>query len=125
MFLIGTSCNDAALAGILSSVRNIMLLIQIIVPIMLIVWGGLGFFQLMQNPEEKNGIKKIVNKFIAAFVIFMIPVLLNVVMGLAGNNTNFSSCWNNAGNVSTNTSYQDPYDKPSTTKINPDSSDYE
>ena len=127
MFLvIGNTCSDPALAGILSSVKGIMLIIQIIVPIMLIVWSGIGLFQLMQNPDMKNGTKNIINKFIAALVVFMIPVLINVVFGLAGESTNISSCWNNAGDtVQPGGSYQDPGGTTGRIKINPDASEYE
>ena len=127
MFLVvGNTCSDPALSGILSSVKGILLLIQIIVPIMLIVWSMYQLFLLMQNPDMKNGVKNIINKFIAAVVVFMIPVLLNVIFSLAGESTNFSSCWNNASDtVQTGGSYQDPSDTKNKIPINPNANDYE
>lgn len=89
-------CNDTTLSGILPIVKRILLLIQIFVPLLLIIWATIGFIQLIKNPEEKSGNKKIINKFIAAMVVFMIPVLLNATMYLVGEKTAFSSCWMDA-----------------------------
>lgn len=98
-----STCNSAALANFLSIVKNILLIIQIVAPILLIIAGVIEFTKLSINPDDKNGFRKVLNKVIAAFIIFLIPVLINAVMGLVGESTNFSSCWNNEDDiVSTN-----------------------
>ena len=96
-------------------VKNILNLIMIIVPILLIIFGSILFIKLVKNPEEKNGIKKIINQFIAASIIFFIPLLVNVVMGILGNQTSLSSCWVNAkkGEEVKYHSTDDQYDKQS------------
>lgn len=94
-----STCNDVALANILSVVKNILLIIQIVAPILLIITGVIEFTRLSINPEDKKGFRKILNKIIAAFIIFLIPVLINAVMGLVGESTKFSSCWNNANDT--------------------------
>lgn len=96
------TCNSSALSIILPIVKNILLLIQIIVPILLIVFSIIQLSQGVMNPDLKDQNKKIFNKFIAAAVVFIVPVLLNVVMGMVGESTEFSNCWNNANNVSVN-----------------------
>ena len=101
-------CNDASLLGILSVVKRIILLIQIIVPIILIVFGSYSFFRLTQNPDEKKGTKKVINQFIAAGIVFFLPIIVNAVMGMLGDNTNISSCWNNANDKIT---IDDSYEK--------------
>ena len=103
MFLV--TCNDRALSGILYTVKNVIFIIQLAVPIMLIIWASIELFKLMMNPDEKKGIKSIINKFIAAVVVFMIPVFVNVVMGLVGESTNFSSCWKNAEKITGKSTY--------------------
>ena len=87
-------CNNQGLQGILLVLKNITTLIQIIVPILLIVFATISLIKLINNPEEKNGIKKIINQFIAAIIIFLIPVFVNAIMNMIGNNTTISSCWN-------------------------------
>lgn len=90
------TCNDPALSSVLASVKNIMLLIQIIVPIVLLVAATIEFVRLTINPEDKKGFRNILNKVMAAIIVFIIPVLINLVMGAVGESTDFTNCWNNA-----------------------------
>lgn len=118
------TCNDQVLAGILYVVKNVFLLIQIVVPIILILWSGIEFFKLMMNPDAKGGTKKIVNKFIAAVIVFLIPALVNLSMALVGESTNFTSCWKNAKEISTN-SKTSPDDSFGNRQKTSDNSGYE
>ncbi len=105
-------CNSETLPGIFSIVKRAMLLIQIIVPILLIVFASISFMKLIKNPEEKNGSKKIINQFIAAIIVFFIPLLVNVVMNLVGDSNEISSCWKHANDkMESNPSYQKTGDK--------------
>ena len=91
-----SNCGDVSLASLLIIVKRIMTLIQIIVPLLLIISVIIGFYQLMADPEDKKQPKKVLNKFIAAVVIFFIPVFMNLVMSIVGQGSNFSSCWMDA-----------------------------
>ncbi len=123
--MLAVSCNSSALASTLVIVKRVMLLIQIVVPILLIVFGAIGFFQMAMNPERKNGLKNILNKFLAAAIVFMVPVFVNAVMGMVGESTNFSSCWNNAPEkTSSSSSYISP-DNHKRSPVIPNSGDYE
>ena len=123
---VSSTCNNAALALTLSAFKRIILLIQIIVPILLIIGAGIGIFQMVQNPDRKNGTKSIINKFVAAAIVFFIPVFINLVMGLVGESTNFSSCWNSTSyGGGTPSSYVDPYDQGDKNNFIPNSGDYE
>ena len=103
------TCNSSALSIVLPIVKNILLLIQIIVPILLIIFSIVQLSQGVMNPDIKDQNKKIFNKFLAAAIVFMVPVLLNAVMGLVGESTEFSKCWNNANSVDINNgNYIDP-----------------
>jgi len=92
-------CNDPALAGILAIVKRIMLLLQIIVPILLIIMASIHFVNAVRNPDDKKIVKKIFNSFLAAAIVFFVPVFVNVVMGMLGENTTFSNCWNKANDT--------------------------
>ena len=101
-------CNSAYLASILSIVKRILLIIQIAVPLLLAISAIIGFTQLMANPEDKKLLKSIINKFIAAAVVFFIPVFINLVINLVGEGNNFSNCWIHANDkVSSRGSYVD------------------
>lgn len=100
------TCDSAALSSILPVVKGIMLLIQIIVPIALLISFTISFVGLTINPEEKNGFRKVLNKLIAAVIIFLLPVLINAIMGAVGESTQFSDCWNKApSTISIGTEY--------------------
>ena len=118
-------CNDSSLLGILSIVKRMVLLIQIVVPILLIIFGVYSFIKLLQNPDEKNDIKKIINQFLAAGVVFFIPLIVNVVMGILGEKTNLSSCWNSANDKITMNSKYIEIDETERKKIIPNADDYE
>ena len=101
-------CNDSTLLGILSVLKMFLILIQFIVPILLIVFASLSFIKLVKDPEEKNGIKKIINQFLAAAIIFFIPVIVNILMSILGETTKLSSCWNNASSkIELSSTYKD------------------
>ena len=101
-------CNSTSLLGILSIVKRIILLIQIFVPILLIVFAIISFIKLLQNPDKKDGHKKIINQILAAIIVFFIPVLVDAIMHLIDEKTTFSNCWNNASEkITIGTVYND------------------
>lgn len=110
-FLISvSSCNDSGMRSIMLFIKNTLTLIQIIVPILLIVMGSINLVKIVKNPDDKKGLSRVKNSFIAAIIVFFIPVFLNVLMYAIGENTTISDCWNNASDTSTSTGYMDPND---------------
>ena len=125
---LGTCCASPALAIIMNAIRHIIELIQTIVPILLILAACIQLSKMVMNPEEKNKYIKIKNMFIAAIIVFFIPVFVNVIMGLLPGNLNVTSCWKNSQKLSetagtTMPSYLDPNEisnKKSNILIDPD-----
>lgn len=106
------TCSSGTLSNVLSIIKRLMTIIQIVVPILLLVFATISFIKLMQNPDTKNGNKKIINQFIAAIIVFFLPVIVNVTMNLLGESTDISTCWNEASEIiSINKSYQNSYEK--------------
>lgn len=93
---LGTCCDNPALIYILDATRRIFNLIQIIAPILLILMGTIEFARLVMNPELKNGTKRIKNLFIAAVIIFFLPMLVDAVLGIMPQSFSVSSCWEKA-----------------------------
>ena len=100
-----SNCNDTTLSVILSIVKNIVTLIQIFVPILLIVFAIISFIKLVKNKERKNSAKKIINQFLAAVIIFFIPMVVDVIMGLLDDKMEFSKCWREAKGFSFSYNY--------------------
>ena len=104
--MIELVCNNKEILPILTSIRRIMELIQIIVPILLLIFITISLTKLLSNPEDKKEIKKLINKALAAAIVFFIPVIINTVMNMLGENTNISSCWEQADyKINSNSSY--------------------
>ena len=120
-------CSDPALSYVLAIIKRIIVIIQIIAPIILIVFSCVKLFNKVVNPEEKNSVKAIINSFIALAIIFLVPTLLNVVMYIIGEKTNFSNCWNSSSNsFLVNSKYisRDNSSDKKRTKVYNDTSDY-
>jgi len=100
---LGSCCTDYGLVGVLNITRRILDLIQFIVPIVLIVAGTIQFIQLTINPELKDGLRKVLNKLIATIIIFLLPSLIDLVLGVASSNFSIAACWQQAKTVSTET----------------------
>ena len=107
--ILEVNCATPALGAALSAFKRIISLIQIIVPIMLMIGLMIHIMNLMKNPDDAKLKKKITNSVHAAVIVFFIPVFINVVMGMLGENYSFSSCWNHINDPGTTTSYVDPY----------------
>lgn len=93
---IGACCTDYSLVTVLDITRKIFELIQIIVPIVLVVAGTIQFVQLTINPDLKDGFRKVLNKLMAALIVFMLPTLADVVLNVVSEDVNVASCWQQA-----------------------------
>lgn len=94
---ITSCCTSPEVSYLMSSVRNIYSIIQIIVPILLMCAATYRLTKLMKNSEEKNGIKVIVNSFLAAAIIFFLPTIFSVIFNMVPSQGQLSACWESAG----------------------------
>lgn len=124
MYLVTLECNDASLSSILTIVKNILHLIQIIGPIIAIIALSLHFFQLMRDPDNKKAIPKIKNSMIALAVLFFVPLFVDVLFSLLGASTTFSACWNSSSGFNSNPTYQ-PIESQNKNGILPNPNDYQ
>ena len=121
-----SSCNDPGIARLMSAMKNGLTLIQIVVPILLIVMASVNLFKLASNPEDKKGLTRVKNGFIAAVIVFFIPMIIDILMNVLGTNTTISSCWNNSNTGSNNPGYVDPGDTNNKkSKVYTDPGDYQ
>ena len=90
---LGTCCNDYGLVLGLDAFRKALGLIQLIAPIVLIVWSCVSLISLMNNPDDKKGFKPLVMKYIAAVVCFMIPVIIDTALDIMPEKFSLASCW--------------------------------
>lgn len=105
IFQILVSCSSPELAVIMNAIKNILNLIQIIGPLLLICSLVFLLIKMMRNPEDKKTKSRFKNSVIALGAIFFIPLLVNVVMRMAGSTYEISACWNQNTSVSLSPSY--------------------
>ena len=84
--------------GIINMLSDLLTIIRIIVPIGLIVMTGMDIFKKVINPEDKDGQKKILNRLLAAIIVFFVPMILRFILKLVtiGNGETIdieNSCW--------------------------------
>lgn len=105
-------------------VKNVLTIVQIFGPILLIIFASINITKMMMNPEEKKGIKKIINQFLAAIILFFVPLLIDVLMNMLGSNYKISACWKDATKPQSKTSYMKTTEKNEQTII-PNPAEYE
>ena len=83
---LGTCCNDYSIAIFIAIIKNAIEVIQITVPLLLIAMSMVQLFKMLtsSNPEDKKGIKSLTNKFVAAAIVFFLPIFANIVISLVG-----------------------------------------
>ena len=96
--LIGESLHCGGIYPILMVLKRGLTIIQILGPVLAIVSLMITLFKMVGNSDlgemEKNK-KRIKNSLIALVTIFFIPLFINILMYLVGNNTVLTECWNN------------------------------
>ena len=114
---ISKTCSDPALGNILSSVKKLVDVIQIVGPILALIGLVSIIFKLFMDPDDKKAPKQLKNWLAALIALFFIPMLINVVMGALGENFTFSSCWGSISSPGNSSSYIDPYSGKQKTKF--------
>lgn len=74
--------------AIAALVRAIIFVIQVVVPILLILWGMLDFAKSIIGQDEdkiKAGQKKFIQRLIAGIIVFLIVSVVTFLIGLVGN----------------------------------------
>ncbi len=93
---LGTCCSDYGLMNVLNVLRRILDVVQIVVPIILIIALTIKLTQILMNPDEKKEMKKIYNMGVATVVIFFIPMVVDMTLGILPSSFQLASCWNTA-----------------------------
>lgn len=122
------TCKDPALANILIIIKSGLDIIQIMGPIVAIVGLAINLVRLMASPDNQKLKKNLQNWAIGLIMIFILPLVINLTMGLLDDSFELTACWNNAEKTSTTgkkSDYIDPSkDKNKTNGFINDAEDY-
>lgn len=89
----------AGLGNFIGLAKIVVKILQIIVPIALIIWGSLDMLKAIIAGDEKKisaARKPLIQRFVSAVIVFLIPWLFNVIIGLVAQGsgtTNWTTCW--------------------------------
>ncbi|MBR2833387.1 MAG: hypothetical protein IKE75_03030 [Bacilli bacterium] len=99
--LLDVTCGTITIPqGIANVVHLIVFLIQVVVPILLIIWGMIDFAKSVVGGDEdkvKAGQKIFIKRLIAAVLVFLIvtitQLLISVVASVGGTGNDANSAW--------------------------------
>ena len=98
-----SGCSVPIPTTIASLIRTIIVIIQIVVPILLIIWGMLDFAKSIIGQDEdkiKAGQKKFIQRIIAAIIVFLVVTVVQLVITTVGRVTgDGDSAWNCANAI--------------------------
>ena len=107
---LGNAQATSSLVSILYYVRIVLNIIQIAVPIALILFGTIDMAKAVMAGDEKKmkeAQKPFVKRIISAVIVFLIPYIVTVVIGIVTSNTQYKGCWDAAKSKEVNTSVFD------------------
>lgn len=89
------NCDDQ-LGDVIGIAGFALKVIQVVVPILLILWGSIDLIKSVVAGKEddiKKNQKTLLKRVVSAVIIFLVPFLVSVVLGLIGSNE-WKDCWN-------------------------------
>ncbi len=98
--MILSICDLPDVLKVMRIVKIVITIIRILVPIILIVSVMIDFVRAVTNAELNKITKPMINKVIAAILIFLIPTFVKLIANIAGNNGEYEKC---LGNITSET----------------------
>ena len=107
---VSSCCSDYGIAMYLYIMKNALTIIQIAIPILLLVMATIQMIKMMVSPDDKKAPKSLLNKFIAALVVFFIPLIVNIVLSIIPDSFELSACWKSAEGIAKTMNSKVQYD---------------
>lgn len=105
MYILACTCDGCnGLGPVIAIIRNIVTIIQWIVPVILILMGTIDLVKAVTQGKEddiKKGQKTLITRAISAVIVFLIPIIVNVIINFIGRGSdNYATCWSSVGDCS-------------------------
>lgn len=90
-------CQDITLLNILKIFKDLLGIVQIVIPAVLVIFVIIEVIKTIVggDVDTKKLFNSISRRIIAAAIIFVLPMIVNVILGLFGDNE-YINCYNNA-----------------------------
>lgn len=103
LFLANKTASSVCTGGIASVVglaKMVIKVLQLVVPIGLIIMGTIDMAKVVIAGDEKKmkeAQKPFIKRIIAAVIVFLIPIIVNMVLSfVTTGNSDWIDCWNSA-----------------------------
>ncbi len=93
------SCDKISVLETILTIKTIINILSIIIPIVLIISSVITFAKSIIDGKESmnsDNLKGFTKKAIAAILVFFAPIIVNLILNLIGDSTEFTSCLNKA-----------------------------
>lgn len=83
--ILAANCNGLFTKEAAEMINEIITFIKIFVPILLVVLASIDVIKIIVSGDSetsKKGSKKIFNRFIAACLVFLVPTIVGLILGL-------------------------------------------
>ena len=101
--ILGKACDIGegrdAILTMIYYVKLVLRILQIAVPIGLILFGTIDMAKAVIAGDEKKmkeAQKPFIKRIISAVIVFLIPYIVSVVVGLVTSNGDYKGCWDAA-----------------------------
>ena len=95
MYFLFDWCSESGVKAVFGLIKTAISIIRWVVPIGLVVMTSIDLFTKVLNPDDKDAQKKILNRAIAAIIVFFVPIIVNLTLKLVdvgmGNDYNTKS----------------------------------
>ena len=75
-------CDTLGFLQVMNLIKTLLNILRFVVPIIVIVMLVMDLVKNVINPNEKEGMKKIVTRIAAAVIVFLIPTIINLIVHL-------------------------------------------
>lgn len=96
MFILATKFDCESIAPVIGIAGFALKAIQYVAPVLLILWGSIDLIKsIIQGKEEdiKKSQKVLIKRIISAVLLFLLPMLVSILLGLIGAKE-WRDCWN-------------------------------
>lgn len=101
--ILGKACDIGegrdAILTMIYYVKLVLRILQIAVPIGLILFGTIDMAKAVISGDEKKmkeAQKPFIKRIVSAVIVFLIPYIVSVVVGLVTSNGDYKGCWDAA-----------------------------
>jgi len=95
-----SSVCTGGIAGVVGLAKMVIKVLQLVVPIGLIIMGTIDMAKAVIAGDEKKmkeAQKPFIKRIIAAVIVFLIPIIVNMVLSfVTTGNSDWIDCWNSA-----------------------------